>query len=232
MRDVDTVARLGGDEFIILLPGLHRPSDASAIANKLLACFHAPVQAGEHEFFTSASIGISLYPQDGTDVATLIRNADAAMYRSKAKGRNRVESYTLDLTTQANERIFLEHELRRAIERNELSLYYQPKFSLKTQALVGAEALVRWTHPTFGEVPPEQFIHLAEENGSILQLGDWVLEQACRQMHQWKHAYAPFGPLSINLAASRAWRGASNTCSAPSSSRPATCSWRSPRTSS
>ena len=200
VRDVDTVARLGGDEFIILLPGLHRPSDASAIANKLLACFHAPVQAGEHEFFTSASIGISLYPQDGTDVATLIRNADAAMYRSKAKGRNRVESYTLDLTTQANERIFLEHELRRAIERNELSLYYQPKFSLKTQALVGAEALVRWTHPTFGEVPPEQFIHLAEENGSILQLGDWVLEQACRQMHQWKHAYAPFGPLSINLA--------------------------------
>ncbi|RSC27909.1 bifunctional diguanylate cyclase/phosphodiesterase [Pseudomonas putida] len=200
VRDVDTVARLGGDEFIILLPGLHRPSDASAIANKLLACFHAPVQAGEHEFFTSASIGISLYPQDGTDVATLIRNADAAMYRSKAKGRNRVESYTLDLTAQASERIFLEHELRRAIERNELSLYYQPKFSLKTQGLVGAEALIRWNHPTFGEVPPEQFIHLAEENGSILQLGDWVLEQACRQMHTWKRTYQAFGPLSINLA--------------------------------
>ncbi|HGM5580054.1 TPA: EAL domain-containing protein [Pseudomonas putida] len=200
VRDVDTVARLGGDEFIILLPGLHRPSDASAIANKLLACFHAPVQAGEHEFFTSASIGISQYPQDGTDVATLIRNADAAMYRSKAKGRNRVESYTLDLTAQASERIFLEHELRRAIERNELSLYYQPKFSLKTQGLVGAEALIRWNHPTFGEVPPEQFIHLAEENGSILQLGDWVLEQACRQMHTWKRTYQAFGPLSINLA--------------------------------
>ncbi|QHG62963.1 bifunctional diguanylate cyclase/phosphodiesterase [Pseudomonas putida] len=200
VRDVDTVARLGGDEFIILLPGLHKPSDAHAIANKLLACFVAPFQAGEHEFFTSASIGISLYPQDGTDVATLIRNADAAMYRSKAKGRNRVEAYTRDLTVQASERIAMEHELRRAIERNEMSLSFQPKLSLKTQTLVGAEALIRWSHPTFGEVPPEHFIHLAEENGTILQLGDWVLEQACQQMHRWKKAYQAFGPLSINLA--------------------------------
>lgn len=200
VRDVDTVARLGGDEFIILLPGLHRPSDASTIANKLLACFNAPFQAGEHEFFTSASIGISLYPQDSTDVSTLIRNADAAMYRSKAKGRNRVEAYTRDLTAQASERIALEHELRRAVERNEMSLCFQPKLSLKTQSLVGAEALIRWSHPTFGEVPPEHFIHLAEENGTILQLGDWVLEQACRQMQAWKQHYEPFGPLSINLA--------------------------------
>lgn len=200
VRDVDTVARLGGDEFIILLSGLHRPSDASTIANKLLACFNAPFQAGEHEFFTSASIGISLYPQDGTDVSTLIRNADAAMYRSKAKGRNRVEAYTRDLTAQASERIALEHELRRAVERNEMSLCFQPKLSLKTQSLVGAEALIRWSHPTFGEVPPEHFIHLAEENGTILQLGDWVLEQACRQMQAWKQHYEPFGPLSINLA--------------------------------
>lgn len=200
VRDVDTVARLGGDEFIILLPGLHKASDASAIANKLLTCFTAPFQAGEHEFFTSASIGISLYPQDGSDVASLIRNADAAMYRSKAKGRNRVEAYTRDLTAQASERVALEHELRRAIERNELSLCYQPKFSLKTQSLVGAEALIRWTHPTFGEVPPEHFIHLAEENGTILQIGDWVLEQACRQMYSWQKTYETFGPLSINLA--------------------------------
>lgn len=200
VRDIDTVARLGGDEFIILLPGLHQPSDAEHIAHKLLACFGAPFQAGEHEFFTSASIGTSLYPQDGTDVASLIRNADAAMYRSKAKGRNRVESYTRDLTAQASERIALEHELRRAIERNELSLCYQPKFSLKTQSLVGAEALIRWTHPGFGDVPPEHFIPLAEENGMILQLGDWVLEQACRQMQDWKRSYLAFGPLSVNLA--------------------------------
>ncbi|KAB0566574.1 bifunctional diguanylate cyclase/phosphodiesterase [Pseudomonas palleroniana] len=200
LRDIDTVARLGGDEFIILLPGLQQASDAEHLANKLLACFTPPFQAGEHEFFITASIGTSLYPQDGTDVATLVKNADAAMYRSKAKGRNRVESYTRDLTAQANERVALEHELRRAMERDELSLYYQPKLSLSTQEVIGAEALIRWHHPTFGDVPPEHFIALAEENGMILQIGDWVLEQACRQMHLWKEAFEDFGPLSVNLA--------------------------------
>ncbi|POM12863.1 bifunctional diguanylate cyclase/phosphodiesterase [Pseudomonas sp. WP001] len=200
LRDIDTVARLGGDEFIILLPGLQQASDAQYLANKLLDCFTPPFQAGEHEFFISASIGTSLYPQDGTDVATLVKNADAAMYRSKAKGRNRVESYTRDLTAQANERVALEHELRRAIERDELSLYYQPKRSLITHELIGAEALIRWHHPTFGDVPPEHFIALAEENGTILQIGDWVLEQACRQLHAWQGAFEDFGPLSVNLA--------------------------------
>lgn len=200
VRDIDTVARLGGDEFIILLPGLQHPSDAEAIANKILASFSAPFQAGEHEFFTSASIGTALFPTDGQDVATVVKNADAALYRSKAKGRNRVESYTQDLTEQASERIALEHELRRAIERGEFSLSYQPKVSLLTQRLVGAEALVRWTHPTFGEVPPERFIPLAEENGMILLIGEWVLKHACQQMEEWNRLYDVFGPLSVNLA--------------------------------
>ncbi|MET0845210.1 MAG: EAL domain-containing protein [Pseudomonas sp.] len=200
LRDIDTVARLGGDEFIILLPGLQQSSDADNIATKLLNCFAAPFQAGEHEFFISASIGTSLYPKDGCDVATLVKNADAAMYRSKAKGRNRVESYTRDLTAQASERVALEHELRRALERNELFLYYQPKISLADHRLVGAEALIRWHHPTFGAVPPEHFIPLAEENGMILQIGDWVLETACRQMFEWNQVYECLGPLSVNLA--------------------------------
>ncbi|SDA78653.1 PAS domain S-box-containing protein/diguanylate cyclase (GGDEF) domain-containing protein [Pseudomonas sp. NFACC15-1] len=200
LRDIDTVARLGGDEFIILLPGLQQPSDAEHIAQKLLNCFTAPFQAGEHEFFISASIGTSLYPQDGCDVATLVKNADAAMYRSKAKGRNRVESYTRDLTAQASERVALEHELRRAIERNELSLSFQPKISLADNRLVGAEALIRWYHPTFGDVPPEHFIPLAEENGMILQIGDWVLDRACRQLCEWNSTYESLGPLSVNLA--------------------------------
>jgi predicted signal transduction protein with EAL and GGDEF domain len=200
LRDIDTVARLGGDEFIILLPGLQQPSDADHIANKLLNCFTAPFQAGEHEFFISASIGTSLYPKDGCDVATLVKNADAAMYRSKAKGRNRVESYTRDLTAQASERVALEYELRRAIERNELYLYYQPKIRLGDHELVGAEALIRWHHPTFGDVPPEHFIPLAEENGMILQIGDWVLEHACQQLRKWNECYDSFGPLSVNLA--------------------------------
>ena len=200
LRDIDTVARLGGDEFIILLPGLQTATDAEAIATKLLNSFSAPFQAGEHEFFISTSIGTALFPTDGADVATLIKNADAAMYRSKAKGRNRVEGYTRDLTAQASERIALEHELRRAIERNEFSLSYQPKVSLLTQRLVGAEALIRWSHPTFGDVPPERFIPLAEENGMILQIGEWVLEKACRQLHQWNQTYDVFGSLSVNLA--------------------------------
>lgn len=200
LRDIDTVARLGGDEFIILLPGLQNPGDAEVVATKLLNSFSAPFQAGEHEFFISTSIGSALFPTDGADVATLIKNADAAMYRSKAKGRNRVEHYTRDLTAQASERIALEHELRRAIERNEFTLSYQPKISLLTHRLVGAEALIRWFHPTFGDVPPERFIPLAEENGMILQIGEWVLDTACRQLHEWNQRYAVFGPLSVNLA--------------------------------
>lgn len=200
LRDIDTVARLGGDEFIILLPGLQHAGDAQAVATKLLSSFAAPFQAGEHEFFMSTSIGSALFPTDGADVATLIKNADAAMYRSKAKGRNRVEHYTRDLTAQASERIALEHELRRAIERDEFTLSFQPKLSLLTQRLVGAEALLRWCHPTFGDVPPERFIPLAEENGMILQIGDWVLDKACQQMHEWNQRYDVFGPLSVNLA--------------------------------
>ncbi|MCY1273989.1 PAS domain S-box protein [compost metagenome] len=200
LRDIDTVARLGGDEFIILLPGLHNAADAQAVASKLLACFEAPFPAGQHEFFMSASIGISLFPEHGLDVATLVKNADAAMYRAKARGRNRLEFYTRDLTSQATERMALETELRRALERDELSLSYQPKLSLQHQTLVGAEALVRWHHPQFGEIPPERFIPLAEETGLILPLGDWVLQHACRQMQEWQERHAPFGPLSVNLA--------------------------------
>ena len=122
------------------------------------------------------------------------------MYRSKLKGRNRVERYTHDLTSQARERVVLEQELRRALERNELSLFYQPKISLLDFTLVGAEALIRWTHPTLGVIPPERFIHLAEENGMIIQVGDWVLEHACAQLNIWNQGYEPFGPVSVNLA--------------------------------
>jgi diguanylate cyclase (GGDEF)-like protein/PAS domain S-box-containing protein len=203
LRDVDTVARLGGDEFIVLLPGLHQPRDAERVATKLLACFNAPFQADDHEFFISSSIGISLFPDDGNDVATLVKNADAAMYSSKAKGRNRIEFYTRNLTFQATERMTLELELRRAIERDELSLHYQPKLCLHTGKLVGAEALIRWSHPVFGEIPPDRFIPLAEDNGMILQLGDWVLQEACRQMRAWQDSHAPFGPLSVNLSGSQ-----------------------------
>ncbi|MGQ7960749.1 EAL domain-containing protein [Pseudomonas sp. SP16.1] len=200
LREIDTVARLGGDEFIILLPGLQQAQDAEQVAQKLLACFAAPFHLESHEFFISASIGISLYPKDGTDVATLVKNADTAMYQAKAKGRNRSEFYTRSLTFQVNERMAMEQELRRALEREELCLHYQPKFCLRSQRLIGAEALVRWPHPVFGEIPPCRFIPVAEESGLILPLGDWVLEQACRQLQHWQEHHGGFGPLSVNLA--------------------------------
>ena len=147
-----------------------------------------------------ASFGISVYPEDGADVATLVKNADAAMYRSKLKGRNRVERYTHDLSAQASVRVVLEQELRRALERGQLSLFYQPKISLHDLQLIGAEALIRWHHPTLGEISPDRFIVLAEENGMIIPIGDWVLEHACQQMHLWNQTYEPFGPVSVNLA--------------------------------
>ncbi|WP_236214600.1 bifunctional diguanylate cyclase/phosphodiesterase [Metapseudomonas otitidis] len=196
----DTVARLGGDEFIILLPHLRHPEEAQQLAERLLACFNAPFETQDHEFFISASIGISRFPEHGSDTATLVKNADAAMYQAKSKGRNRVELYTRDLTFQATERMALENELRRALERQELCLYYQPKLCLRSGRLIGAEALLRWQHPLFGDISPERFIPLAEENGFILTLGDWVISEACRQMREWQDQHAPFGPLSVNLA--------------------------------
>ncbi|WP_069862301.1 bifunctional diguanylate cyclase/phosphodiesterase [Pseudomonas citronellolis] len=206
LRDIDTVARQGGDEFIILLPGLHQSADAEHVAKKLLNCFSHAFVADDKEFFVSASIGISLFPVDGKDVATLVKNADAAMYRAKAQGRNRVEFYTRELTFQANERVALEHELRRALETHQLQLYYQPKQALDTGALVGAEALIRWSHPKYGAIPPDRFIPLAEETGLILPLGTWVLEEACRQMSRWQQSHAAFGPLSVNLAGAQLYQ--------------------------
>ncbi|MNZ59705.1 Cyclic di-GMP phosphodiesterase Gmr [compost metagenome] len=200
LREIDTVARLGGDEFIVLMPTLQQTSDVERVANKLMSAFGTPFNAGGHEFFMSSSMGISLFPEHGEDVATLVKNADSAMYKAKARGRNRIEFYTADLSFQATERMALENDLRRAAERGELHLYYQPKQCLSSGLLVGAEALLRWRHPLHGDVPPERFVALAEENGSILELGDWVLQEACRQLSCWQKDFAPFGPLAVNLA--------------------------------
>ena len=206
LRDIDTVARLGGDEFIILLPGLKQPDDAQMVAEKLLASFNAPFLAGEHELFISASIGTSVYPDDGSDVATLVKNADIAMYHSKLKGRNRVERYSHDLNSQASARILLGQELRRSLERGQVSLRYQPKIRLRDHTLAGAEALLYWNHPLLGEISHERLIHLAEENGMIIQIGDWMLERACQQLHSWNQLYKPFGPISVNLASAQLYQ--------------------------
>ncbi|MBF7728507.1 PAS domain S-box protein [Pseudomonas sp. N040] len=200
VRDIDTVARLGGDEFIILLPGLNHQQDAEQIATKLLAHLQAPFHIEGHEFFARASIGISLYPDDGADVASIVRNADAAMYRSKSRGRNRIEFYSHSLSHEASERVSLKQELRFALERNELQLRYQPKVTLLEHQLVGAEVLICWNHPRYGDVPPERFIPLAEECGLAVSIDEWMLQQCCQQLGRWKMQFAEFGALSITLS--------------------------------
>lgn len=200
LRETDTVARHGGDEFIVLVPRLHQEEDAGQIAEKLLAVFRHPITAEGHEFFVSASIGISLFPDDGNDVNSLIKHADAAMYRAKNQGRNRYEYYTRDLTADAQQRMELENELRRGLDRHEFILHYQPKQLIRTGELCGVEALVRWQHPKRGLVDPSQFIPLAEETGLIVELGKQILHLGCAQLAEWLRA--GFDPvlLAVNVS--------------------------------
>jgi diguanylate cyclase (GGDEF)-like protein/PAS domain S-box-containing protein len=206
-RESDTVARLGGDEFLIVMEGIHDAAMVSRIADKILDDLRTNPLALEQEFFVGASIGISLFPQDGADAATLMRNADAAMYRAKERGRNAYEFFTGDLTQFSLARFKMETALRHAIERGELLVYLQPQFSLTTGERLGAEVLVRWQHPQLGLVAPGNFIPLAEESGLIVALGEWVQQTACRRWAEW--AYAGLNPvvLSINVSGVEFRRG-------------------------
>ena len=200
LREVDTVARHGGDEFIVLLPGLHSDGDAAAVADKLLALFRRSFICAGHEFFVSASIGISLFPRDAEDVDSLIKHADAAMYRAKNQGRNRYAFYTSDLTVSAQHRMEMENDMRRGLERNEFILYYQPKQDLASGHLNGVEALVRWQHPQRGLVDPDQFIPLAEETGLIVDLGRRIIDLTCAQIAAWRQAGLALPRVAINVS--------------------------------
>lgn len=206
-RESDTVARMGGDEFLIIMEGIHDSGMASRVADKILNDLRVNPITLEHEFFVSTSIGISLYPQDGIDSTTLIKHADVAMYRAKERGRNTFEFFSDDLTKFSLDRFQMEIDLRRAIARDELVVYLQPQFSLKTGELLGAEALVRWRHPRQGLVAPEQFIPLAEESGLIIALGEWVHHAACRDWAAWTVAGLNPGVLSINVSGIEFRRG-------------------------
>lgn len=186
IREEDVIARLGGDEFVALLPRLSRPDDAATVARKMLAALTEPIELDGHELNLSVSIGIAFHPADGNDVDTLLKHADIAMYGAKDSGRNNYQYFVPEMNARALERLRLEGGLRRAIERDELVLHYQPQFDTARARITGVEALVRWKHPEMGLIMPDRFIPVAEDSGLIVPLGAWVLRNACRQQLLWR----------------------------------------------
>ncbi len=200
VRDSDTVARLGGDEFTLLLPSLVRSEDAALVAQKIIESVRYPFHIEGREFFITTSIGISLYPEDGADAATLIKNADTAMYQAKEQGRDNYQLFNAFVNAKALQRIALEHGLRRALANQEMVLFYQPIFDLRSGRITGMEALLRWTHPDMGSVPPAVFIPLAEATGVMVPIGGWALRTACRQAKSWHDAGYRNLSLAVNLS--------------------------------
>jgi diguanylate cyclase (GGDEF)-like protein/PAS domain S-box-containing protein len=201
VRGSDTVSRQGGDEFVVLLSEIEHAEDAALSAEKMLLALSAPHSIAEKELHITASIGISIYPDDGRDAETLIRCADTAMYHAKDKGRNNYQFFTEDMNVRAVERQFLEGSLRRALKRREFVLHYQPKINLETGAITGVEALIRWRHPERGLIPPAMFVPIAEDCGLIVPIGRWVLREACRQTQSWIDAGLPPMPVAVNISA-------------------------------
>jgi diguanylate cyclase (GGDEF)-like protein/PAS domain S-box-containing protein len=201
VRETDTVCRHAGDEYLIVLSALREPTEAALVAEKVLKIFDEVFVLESHEVQISASVGISVYPDDGQTLEDLIRNADAAMYHSKKSGRNRFEFFTPELNAPVAARLVLATQLRRAIENNQLVLHYQPQFDTATNRLVGAEALVRWNHNDHGLLFPDSFIALAEESDIIHLIGAWVLDEACRQIAEWQAGKLSTVPVAINFSA-------------------------------
>ena len=197
---IDMLARLGGDEFICLMESFGERRDVATLAAEIVAAFDQPFRIDMHELFLSVSVGISLFPEDGNTPMELLRNADAAMYRAKARARGQFDFYTPELTSAATERIRIESLLRRAIGSPELSVHLQPQVDSRTGRLVGAEALLRWQSPELGSVSPARFIPVAEESGIIVPLGHWVLQETCRQVMYWQRSGFMLPQVSVNLS--------------------------------
>jgi diguanylate cyclase (GGDEF)-like protein/PAS domain S-box-containing protein len=201
MREDDTVARLGGDEFVVALFDIDGEETVLTAMQRIIAEMTRPFVIGDRDLYVTCSIGVSLYPKDGEDGITLLRNADTAMYRAKEQGRNGFRYYTSDMNDRAVERLHLETRLRRALERDEFSLAYLPIVDLQSGRITSVEALARWNNPVDGEVPPARFIPIAEETGLILPIGDWVLRTACAQVKAWLDAGLPPVRVAVNLSA-------------------------------
>ncbi|MDY6943864.1 MAG: EAL domain-containing protein [Pseudomonadota bacterium] len=202
IRKEDTLARWGGDEFVVLLESVQNARDAASLAEELIGQMKVPFELHEgNDIYIGLSVGISLYPENGSDGVQLIQNADAAMYKAKEQGRNTYRFYTEELTVEANNRLVMENRLRKAVERGEFTLYYQPQLNVQTGKIIGAEALIRWQHPEQGLIPPDVFIPVAEETGLINGLGDWVIRTVCAQIRQWERAgLDPAFSVSVNLS--------------------------------
>jgi diguanylate cyclase (GGDEF)-like protein/PAS domain S-box-containing protein len=201
VRGSDTVSRQGGDEFVILLSEITSPGDAATSARKVLLSLSAPCVVGGQDLHIDGSIGISIFPEDGEDAETLVKNADTAMYHAKESGRNNFQFFKAEMNLKAVERQSVEGDLRRALEREEFLLHYQPKVNLLTGEIIGAEALIRWQHPDRGLVSPCQFVPIAEDCGLIIEIGHWVLREACRQAREWQDAGLPIKRISVNVSA-------------------------------
>ncbi len=202
-RRGDTLARLGGDEFVMVLGEMHSADDAGTVAKKVIAALAAPYEIDGQVLSNGASIGISVFPNDATDGPTLIRNADMAMYVAKNNGRHNYQFFAPEMNVRAMEKLAMENSLRDAVAKGQFELHYHPKFNLADGRLCGVEALVRWHHPQLGTILPDRFIPVAEENGLIVALGEWVLGEACRQSRAWADAYGKPLPIAVNLSTSQ-----------------------------
>ena len=200
LRGEDMMARIGGDEFVVLLEDLASVGDIMHVLNRLMDVFATPIRAGSHELYVTLSIGISVYPTDGTAAYELVRNADAAMYLAKTEGRNTYRFYNPEITAQALERLRIETDLRKALSEGRLSLHFQPQIELESGRLLGAEVLARWMHDDLGAISPCRFIPVAEESGLIGTLGAFVLNCACRQLRLWRDAGFELPGISVNLS--------------------------------